>query len=98
MSQKKRKRRRTPYQKLGIEIALRLGLPQTCPLWNSAEGHEDQCHEDEQYCHNPELDLETNMDYRLCDVFSQWFWREVQKIESGLASEIMKPEAEPEGN
>jgi len=73
------KRRRTPYRNLGIQLALKLGLPQTCPLWNSAEGHEDECKGTGEPCLTCTLDLETSVDYRLCDIFSQWFWREVQE-------------------
>ena len=85
MSQsKKRKRRKTtPRQELGIKLALKLGLPTICPLHNIEE---NQCKETGEDCFKPELDNESNIDYRLCDTFSAWFWNIVQKEEiEGLA-------------
>lgn len=78
-----KRRKPTPRQELGIKLALRLGLPTICPLHNIEE---NQCKETGESCFNPELKAESYIDYRICDVFSQWFWRKVKKEElEGLA-------------
>lgn len=87
---------RTAPQSLGIGLALKLGLPTICPLWNG-EGEPDvyeTCKITGQDCGEPSclLDLGTNIDYRICDTFSQWFWAEVVKIEAGVVSVEVPPQ------
>jgi len=77
MSRKKR-RKPTPRQELGIKLALTLCLPTICPVHNVDES---KCLRTGEDCFRPELDGESNIDYRLCDVFSAWFWGEVKKEE-----------------
>ena len=85
MPQPKKRKRRTPRQELGVRLALKIGIPQTCPLWCVVDGDE-ACKESDEYCGAPNLDEKSGIDYRLCDVFSNWFWREVKKEElEGLA-------------
>lgn len=84
MPQKKKRKRRTPRQELGIKLALKLGLPIVCPLYIVDD--DSLCKETGEYCGRPELDAENRVDYRLCETFSAWFWREVKKEElEGLA-------------
>lgn len=73
---KTKRRKTTPRQQLGIQIALKLGLPTICPLHNIEE---NQCKETGEDCFRPELDGESNIDYRLCETFSAWFWSEAKK-------------------
>jgi len=83
MSQPKR-RKTTPRQELGVKLALKLGLPIICPLYIVDDT--ELCKETGQWCRRPELDAESGIDYRLCETFSDWFWREVKKEElEGLA-------------
>ena len=85
MSKRKKTKRRklTPRQELGVRLALKLGLPTICPLHNVDE---TQCKETGEDCFHPELNAESWIDYRICETFSDWFWRAVKKEElKGLA-------------
>ena len=85
MPQPRKRKRRTPRQELGVRLALKIGIPQTCPLWQVVNG-EEACKESDEYCGAPNLDEKSGIDYRLCEIFTQWFWREVKKEElEGLA-------------
>ena len=88
MSKTKKRRKLTPRQELGIQLALKLGLPQVCPLLEVGNNSEYCVITKEPYERHSslcELDLETGMDYRICPTFSEWFWREAQKMELELA-------------
>jgi len=92
-SNRNRKRRKTtPRQELGIKLALTLALPTICPCHNVDE---NQCRETGEDCFRPELDNESNIDYRLCEFFSSWFWGKVKEEETdGLAPSTAKQSPE----
>jgi hypothetical protein len=69
-------------QQTGIKQAYKVGLPFVCPLLDLEK---QTCKKTNEKLNNSglcELDTGTNVDYRLCDVFSVWFWGAAKQNEN----------------
>jgi hypothetical protein len=74
MSETKNKIIKSKRLQAGIKYAITAGLPQVCPLLDIEK---QTCKKTNEKLNNTllcELDKDTNVDYRLCDEFSVWFW------------------------
>lgn len=75
-------------QLAGVKFAYKVGLPFICPQLNLET---QTCKQTKEKLTNTllcNLDTDTNIDYRLCESFSKWFWEEAKK------QEIVKIQAE----
>lgn len=72
------KSKNSKRQKAGANQSFNMGLPKVCPLLNiDDKTGAYTCKQTEEKLDSAalcELDTDTNIDYRLCDVFSGWFW------------------------
>jgi hypothetical protein len=81
MSEKKVNKLKKRQQQAGVKFALKTGLPFLCPLLDLEK---ITCKKTKEKLNNTvlcELDADTNIDYRLCETFSDWFWNTAKKQE-----------------
>jgi hypothetical protein len=95
MSENKTKKNTSKRQLTGIDRAIKAGLPLCCPLLDIEK---QKCKETNEKLNNTslcELDTNTNIDYRLCDTFSNWFWATAKKEKKEMQTEETTTENTP---